>query len=168
MKDIHKSTKNIRLGKDYKLHFGDKTLTLAMGIMTLGSRLPSLANLVTPELERIEIPVGVRKTILTVPSLDTPVCETQIKMLSESLTEEDSGNYYVISIDTPFAQARFIRLNNISPKIKFISDYIDRRFMMESGLRIIELNIFARSLIECDEKNIVTAVKIPEDITQIP
>lgn len=168
--DVMKSNKNIRLGKDYELRFGDKKLTLDAGFMTIGGKLPSTNNMVNPDLKFVEIPVGIRKIILTVPSLDTPVCESQIKNLSQYLKEQDISStvYYVVSVDTPFAQARFIKENNISSKINFISDYADHRFMCETGLRIIELNVFARSLIECDEQNSIIDVTIPEDITQIP
>lgn len=40
--------------------------------------------------------------------------------------------------------------------------------MIETGLRIIELNLFARSVIECDETDTVLNVTIPVDITHIP
>ena len=53
-------------------------------------------------------------------------------------------------------------------KIQFVSDYANHRFMIETGLRIIELNLFARSVIECDETDTVLNVTIPVDITHIP
>lgn len=167
---IVKSTNNICFGKDYKLRFGNNNLTLDQGFMAVGGQLPSLHYLITPNMENPKLSDGVRKTIFTVPSLDTSVCEWQIKMLSKSLSDEPGDNvcYYVISVDTPFAQARFIKENNINPKINFISDYANHRFMIESGLRIIELNVFARAVIECDENNIITRITIPEEITQIP
>ena len=40
--------------------------------------------------------------------------------------------------------------------------------MVNTGLRIIELNIFARAVIKCDKNNIVDEVLIPKDITQLP
>jgi len=165
-----KSINNIRLGKDFKLKFGENDLTLDQGFMSVGGKLPAAHDLVTPELDVFKLPKGVRKIIYTVPSLDTPVCESQIKQLSESVTHEDvsTTKYYVISIDTPFAQSRFIKENNISPKIQFVSDYANHRFMIETGLRIIELNLFARSVIECDETDTVLNVTIPVDITHIP
>lgn len=168
--ELVKAVNYIRLGKDFKLHFGDNLLTLDQGFMSVGGKLPSTHDLVTPQMEVIKLPKGVRKTIFTVPSLDTPVCESQIKMLSESLNKEDISErkYYVISIDTPFAQAKFIKDNNINQNIQFISDYANHRFMIETGLRIIELNLFARSVIECDENDMVLSVTIPVDITQVP
>ncbi|EIB2576400.1 peroxiredoxin, partial [Salmonella enterica] len=75
---------------------------------------------------------------------------------------------YVLSMDTPFAQARFIREHDIYPGITFVSDYACRQFLDNSGLKINELSIFARALIECDENNVVTRVSVPRDITHLP
>lgn len=171
--ELIKSSKNIILGQDYNVRYGNSVLTLEIGFMTEGSPLPPVYSLVTPELNQTVLPTGVHKILFTVPSLDTQVCEWQIKNLSETLSNKESDDvndihYYVISVDTPFAQARFIRENNINPKIHFLSDYADHRFMSDTGLRIIELNVFTRAIIECDENNRVLSVTIPEEITQVP
>lgn len=123
-----------------------------------------------PDLSQENIGAGVRKIIYTVPSLDTPVCEHQIKSVSALMDRGNIGDcdIYVISVDTPFAQSRFITANNINEKIKFLSDYADHGFMCNTGLRIIELNIFARAVIKCDKNNIVDEIIIPKDITQLP
>lgn len=165
-----KSNKNIILGADFNLRFGDAPLTLDKGVMAIGYRLPSESDLVKPDLTKVNLSIGVKKVIFTVPSLDTPVCEWQIKKLSDMLDKEitTDTSYYVVSVDTPFAQSRFIKENNINPSITFLSDYAKHQFMNLTGLKIMELNIFARAVIDCDEDNIVRGVIIPEDITQLP
>lgn len=40
--------------------------------------------------------------------------------------------------------------------------------MEQTGLRIVELNLFARAVIECDENDIVRRITVPRDITQVP
>lgn len=165
-----KSVTNLVLGQDYKLQFGDTPLTLDKGIMKNGGPLPNMSYLVTPDLTSHSVTTGRRKIILTVPSLDTPVCEYQIKELSNELNKNKATKelYYVVSVDTPFAQSRFIKENHINPAIQFLSDYAEHRFMSDTGLRIQELNIFARAKIECDENNVVQSITIPRDITQLP
>lgn len=164
------STNNITLGKDFELTFGEAQLSLDRGFMKVGGLLPVSSGLVAPDLSQGQINTGIRKLIYTVPSLDTPVCEHQIKSVSILLDKGELDDYdiYVISIDTPFAQSRFIKENCINNKIKFLSDYADHNFMVNTGLRIIELNIFARAVIKCDKNNIVDEVLIPKDITQLP
>ncbi|MFP2414694.1 redoxin family protein [Citrobacter braakii] len=129
-----------------------------------------MTDLVTPELNKSGSPDGCCKTIFTVPSLDTHVCERQIKRLSDSFAypADDNTVYFVVSVDTPFAQARFIKENAINPRNRFLSDYAEHRFMEQTGLRIVELNLFARAVIECDENDIVRRITVPRDITQVP
>ncbi|MGL5456647.1 MAG: redoxin family protein [Citrobacter telavivensis] len=164
------SEHNITLGKDFELTFGDVRLSLDNGFMHPGGALPTSSGLVAPDLSQGKIDTGIRKIIYTVPSLDTPVCEHQIKSVSALLDKGELTDYdiYVISVDTPFAQSRFIKENCINDKIKFLSDYADHCFMTSTGLRIKELNIFARSVIKCDENNIVEEALIPKDITKLP
>ncbi|WP_239043478.1 redoxin family protein [Citrobacter freundii] len=169
--ELKKSNQNIVLGKDYCVWFADKRLTLDKGFMRKGGLLPTSISLVNTSLEIVSFKIGKNKTILTVPSLDTPVCELQVKSLSNDLNNNDydeDHEWYVISVDTPFAQARFIKENDINKKITFLSDYSDHQFMSDSGLRIKELNLYSRAVITCDKKNVVLDVVIPLDITHLP
>lgn len=158
-------------GKEYKITFGHQTFTLGRGKLAIGKKLPDTKALMTPSLTAPYFIRGKRKLILTVPSIDTPVCESQIKELSGSVDEyyDITGReVYVVSVDTPYAQARFIKDNNINERINFISAFADDNFLYASGLCVLELNVFARSAIECDERDMVTNVYITKDITHIP
>ncbi|MBC6556214.1 redoxin family protein [Citrobacter braakii] len=169
--EFKKSTENLMLGEDYCVWFADMRLTLDKGIMRKGGVLPPSISLVNTALEKVSFKMGKKKTILTVPSLDTPVCEHQIKSLSNDLRingDDENHEWFVVSVDTPFAQTRFINENNIDKSIVFLSDYSDHRFMSDSGLRIIELNIYARAVITCDENNVILDAFIPKDITTLP
>lgn len=168
---VHIFTSNfLNYGKESTVTFMGNALTLKFGNMSLHSELPDSSALVNTSLEKMSLPVGKRKVIFTVPSLDTPVCEYQIKKMSITLNGCDSDNfeYYVISIDTPFAQERFIKANNITNKVVFLSDYMNKNFLKNSGLMIEELGLFTRSVIICNEKNVVEDIFISKEITEIP
>ncbi|EBH3345379.1 peroxiredoxin [Salmonella enterica] len=161
----------ISLGQEHAVTFGNTPLTLKPGILAEGKMLPCTKGLVRHDLLPGYCIPGIKKRIIVVPSLDTPVCEWQVKQYSDRL--KSAGSYsnravYVLSMDTPFAQVRFIRDHDIHPGIVFVSDYACRQFLDNSGLKINELSIFARALIECDENNVVTRVIVPRDITHIP
>ncbi|HGT6054026.1 TPA: redoxin family protein [Escherichia coli] len=161
----------LSFGNEYKVMFGDKQLTLGKGKLFLGQELPDTTGLVTPELTSPYFISGKRKLILTVPSVDTPVCEYQIKEMNDKIDSyynKTGRDVYVISIDTPFAQARFIKDNRISNRINFLSAYANHDFLDASGLHILELNLFARSAIACDELGTVTSICVTKDITHIP
>lgn len=161
----------LSFGNEYKVMFGDKQLTLGKGKLFLGMKLPDTSGLVTPELTSPYFISGKRNLLLTLPSVDTPVCEYQIKEINSKIDyyyDETGRDVYVISVDTPFAQARFIKDNRISDRINFLSAYANHDFLNASGLQILELKIFARSAIECDELGTVTSICVTKDITHIP
>lgn len=165
-----KAKEYINFGHEHSVSFGEVNLTLKPGVMSVGNILPNTQGLVAHDLTPGYCISGVKKRIVIVPSLDTPVCEWQINALSQELKagKNEELELYVLSMDTPFAQSRFIRENKPHPGIIFVSDYADRRFLEQSGLKINELSIFARAIIECDELNIVTRVSVPKDITWLP
>lgn len=169
--ELIKAKKHITLGDKFTVYFGETKLSLHKSDMREGEILPSSDDLVNTKLSLQSIPLGVTKTIFTVPSLDTPVCEKQIKMLSISLHEgpqTDQHLYFVVSVDTPFAQARFEKTNNIHPSIVFLSDFASHQFLNKSGLKINELGVFTRAVIECDKDNKILSAKISENITEVP
>lgn len=165
-----KAKEYLNFGHEHAVNFGDVKLTLKPGAMAVGNILPSTQGLIAHDLTPGYCITGVKKRIVVVPSLDTPVCEWQVKALSSSLEagKSEEQEVYVLSMDTPFAQARFIREHNPHPSLVFVSDYAKRRFLEQSGLKINELSIFARAIIECDELNLVTQISVPKDITWIP
>lgn len=167
---LTKSNDNISFGTEFDIKFDEAPLTLSKGDVHVGDLLKEDYCLTLPNLTKYIFPDGIEKIIYTIPSLDTPVCECQIKELSRILDESDGLNvmYYVISVDTPFAQEKFIKSNNINENIIFLSDYAQHQFMNEMGLKIVELNIFARSTIKCNRDNTISSIVVSKDITQIP
>ena len=86
-----------------------------------------------------------KPTILSVvPSLDTPVCQTQTKKFNEQLgSYGDRINAVTVSLDLPFAQNRFCGAEGIK-NLRCASDYQDRSFGKNWGMLIEELKILAR------------------------
>ncbi len=88
--------------------------------------------------------------ISVVPSLDTPVCQTQTKKFNEQLGElGDRVNALTVSMDLPFAMNRFCGAENIT-RLKSVSDYQDRSFGNNWGMLIDELKILARGTFVVD------------------
>ena len=76
-----------------------------------------------------------KPTVLSVvPSLDTPVCQTQTKKFNETLGEYgDKINAVTVSLDLPFAMNRFCGAESIT-NIQPASDYQDRAFGENYGI----------------------------------
>ncbi len=110
-----------------------------------------------------------KPTILSVvPSLDTPVCQTQTKKFNEALGElGDSINAVTVSLDLPFAMNRFCGAENIT-NIRPASDYQDRTFGHNWGTLIEELKILARSIFVLDANGKVTHAEYVTEVAEEP
>lgn len=105
-----------------------------------------------------------KPTLLSVvPSLDTPVCQTQTKKFNESLGQfGDNINAVTVSLDLPFAMNRFCGAESVK-NIRCGSDYQDRNFGNAFGTLIEELKIMSRAIFVLDkEGKVVHAEYVPE------
>ena len=111
---------------------------------------------------------GKIKLIASVPSLDTPVCDLQIKRFNDEATKisKDVAVLF-ISMDLPFAQKRFCQEFNIK-KVKTLSDHKDSDFGLKYGALIKELRLLARAIFVIDKENKVRYVEYVKDITNQP
>jgi thiol peroxidase len=108
------------------------------------------------------------KLIASVPSLDTPVCDLQIKRFNDEAVKISKGVVILfISMDLPFAQKRFCQEFNIK-KVKTFSDHRDGDFGVKYGVLIKELRLLARAIFIIDKENKVRYVQYVKDITDQP
>ena len=106
--------------------------------------------------------------ISVVPSLDTPVCQTQTKRFNEELgTLGDKINALTVSLDLPFAMNRFCGAEGIS-NIQSASDYQDRSFGNNWGMLIEELKILARGTFVVDAEGKVVYAEVVGEVTDEP
>ena len=108
-----------------------------------------------------------KRVFLTVPSLDTPVCDTEVRRFNQEASKLGNVTIYTISMDLPFAQARWCGGANID-KVITASDYKDREFGKNYGVYINELGLLSRAVFVVDENNKVTYVEYLNEITDEP
>ena len=101
--------------------------------------------------------------ISVVPSLDTPVCQTQTKKFNEQLSAlGDKINALTVSLDLPFAMNRFCGAESIK-NMRAASDYQDRTFGKNWGMLIEELKLLARGAFVLDaDGKVVYAEQVKE------
>lgn len=109
---------------------------------------------------------GVR-VFLGVPSLDTPVCDLEIKTFNKRASEIPGVTIYTVSMDLPFAQARWCGAAGIS-NVVTLSDYKDREFAIHTGSFIEELALVTRDAFVVNSNNKVTYVEYLSEITDAP
>lgn len=109
------------------------------------------------------------KIITSFVSLDTPVCDLQVKEFNNRASQLHHDQIQIIGIssDLPFAQNRFCEHNSIG-SVTILSDYKYCSFGINYGLLVRELNLIARSILIVDKNNVVRYIQIVEEITDAP
>jgi thioredoxin-dependent peroxiredoxin len=106
--------------------------------------------------------------ISVVPSLDTPVCQTQTKKFNDQLSSYgDRINAITVSLDLPFAMNRFCGAESIK-NMKVASDYQDRNFGKSYGMLIEELKLLARGVIVLDANGKVVYAETVKEVASEP
>jgi len=147
------------------------TVTLVGPAVDVGDAAPE-AVVVTKDLEEKRIGGAKDKVqlIVTVPSLDTPVCETETKKFNELLAQlGDKVDVTVVSMDLPFAEKRFCESFNIS-NVTVASDF-RYRDMEKYGVLIGEgalKGILARAIFIIDRDGKIAYKQLVPEITQEP
>lgn len=109
---------------------------------------------------------GIR-VYVTVPSIDTPVCDLEVRRFNREAAALGNVSINVISMDLPFAQARWCGAAGIDA-VKLFSDYKYRSFGEAFGVMIRELGLLARAVFIVDERNVVRYVQVAEEVTSEP
>lgn len=111
---------------------------------------------------------GKIKLISAVPSLDTPVCDTETRRFNqEAAGLPDNVAVLTISLDLPFAQKRWCGSAGID-KVTTLSDYQDRSFASAYGILIKELKLLARAIFIIDASDTVRYIQVVPEVTNEP
>jgi thioredoxin-dependent peroxiredoxin len=111
---------------------------------------------------------GKVKIISVTPSLDTPVCDLQLRRFNrEAAALPQSTVILNISMDLPFAITRFCTTAEID-RAKAFSDHREASFGTAYGVLIKELRLLARSIFIVDKDDIVRYKEIVPEQTNHP
>lgn len=106
--------------------------------------------------------------LITVPSLDTPVCSIESRKFNQEVAKwGDQVTTLVISADLPFAQKRWCGAEGIK-NLQTLSDYRDREVGQKYGVLIKELYLLARAVFVIDQKGIIRNYHLVKEVTQEP
>ncbi|MBI4706434.1 MAG: thiol peroxidase [Candidatus Omnitrophica bacterium] len=151
----------------------DRNITFKGNPLTLvgrNLRIPCLApdfKVISQDLKEISLAdfKDRIKIINSFPSLDTPVCDLQVKEFNKRATGL-SGDVVIIGIskDLPFAQKRFCEAFEIKNVFVF-SDYKTSSFGINYGLLIKELNLLARAALIVDKNNTLRYLQLSPELT---
>jgi thiol peroxidase len=111
---------------------------------------------------------GKVRIISSVPSLDTPVCDTETRRFNQEAAGLP-GDVVVltISLDLPFAQKRWCGAAGID-KVTTLSDYRERSFGQNYGVLIKELLLLTRAVFVIDAPGVIRYIQIVPEVTSEP
>ncbi|MDO4794094.1 MAG: thiol peroxidase [Filifactor alocis] len=150
-----------------QVKFQGNPLTLEGTQVKVGDKAPDftvLKNDLSP-LSLKDMPG--KKIISAVPSLDTGVCDLETRRFNEEAEKLNGVTVYTISMDLPFAQARWCGNNGIKNVIT-ASDFKDREFSQAYGCYIKELGLLTRAVFGLDENNKIIYVEYCDEVTDEP
>jgi thiol peroxidase len=149
--------------------FQGNPLTLMGTRPTVGQAAPDfdvLSNDLSPvKLSSLQ---GQTRVICSVPSLDTPVCDTEVRTFNDHATS--LGNDVVvlaISMDLPFAQQRWCGAAGVE-RVQTLSDHRDADFGQSYGVLIKELRLLARAVFVVDKKGVLRYMQVVDELTNEP
>jgi thiol peroxidase len=129
-----------------------------------------------PEFEAVDRtlqPVDLKQTsgavriFSVVPSLDTPVCDMQTKRFNEEASQLPNVKMYTISMDLPFAQARWCSAFGVD-NITMLSDHKSASFGENYGTLIKDWRIESRAIFVVDENDTIRHVEYVKEVADHP
>jgi thiol peroxidase len=153
----------------YSVTFQGNPLTLTGPAPKVGEPAPDfevLSNDLTPvKLSNLQ---GKIRVLCAVPSLDTPVCDTEIRAFNEQATSlGDDVVVLAISTDLPFAQQRWCGAAGVK-NVQTLSDHRDTEFGTTYGVLIKELRLLARAVFVVDKAGVIRYIEIVDELTNEP
>jgi thiol peroxidase len=103
-----------------------------------------------------------------VPSLDTPVCDTQTRKFNEKASAlGDDVVVLTVSVDLPFAQARWCGAAGVD-RVVTLSDHREAAFGAAYGLLIKGLRLLARAVLVVDRDGVIRYTQIVSEVATEP
>lgn len=145
-----------------------KSFTLVGPEVKVGQKAPdfSLTAIDFSEV-RLSQSKGKVRLFSVVHSLDTSLCDLQTQRFEEEAAVFKDVAIYTISMDLPFAQARYCGARGIT-NLKTLSDYRDASFGQAYGVLIKELRLHSRAIFIVDADDIVRYVEYLPEVAQAP
>ena len=151
------------------IKFQGNPLTLVGSLPGVGDTAPDF-EVLGNDLSPVKLSDFKSKTLVicSVPSLDTWVCDTEIRKFNEQAASlGDDVAVLAISMDLPFAQGRWCGAAGIE-NVQTLSDHRDASFGNAYGVLIKELRLLARAVFVVDKKGVIHYIELVDEMTNEP
>ncbi|BCS55280.1 thiol peroxidase [Geobacter sp. SVR] len=149
--------------------FKGNPMTLLGPALKVGDKAPDF-TVVDNSLAPVTLAgsAGKIRIISTVPSLDTPVCDTETRRFNqEAAALPENVVVLTVSLDLPFAQKRWCGAAGID-RVTTLSDYRERSLGTAYGVVIKELVLMSRAVFVIDANDVIRYIQIVPEVTSEP
>ena len=150
-----------------KITFNGDPITLVENQVKVGDTAPDFLVVDNTLKDLTLADTNGKRIFVTVPSLDTSVCDMEVRRFNEEASKLDDVTVYVISMDLPFAQVRWCGNAGVD-RVKTVSDYKQKSFGKNYGALIEEFCFLTRAIFVVDENNKITYVEYCKDVINEP
>ncbi len=149
--------------------FAGTPLTLVGPAIKAGDKAPDFTVLDNGLAAKSLKDFSGKTVVLSVtPSLDTAVCDAQLRRFNEAATKlADDVAVLNVSMDLPFANARFCTVAGIEKAVT-LSDHRDASFGNAYGVLVKELRLLARAIFVVGKDGVVKHAEIVPEMTHHP
>lgn len=148
--------------------FKEKPVTLLGSQLKAGDQAPDFKVLANDMSEvTLADTKGSVRLVTAVPSIDTGVCDAEVRRFNEEASKLDNVKVLTISVDLPFAQKRWCAAAGVE-NVQTLSDHRDLSFGKAYGVAIEELRLLARSVFVIDSSDKITYVEYVDEVTNHP
>jgi thiol peroxidase len=138
--------------------------------VTVGQKAPE-AEVVANDLATVKLSALCRGKvciITSVPSLDTPVCDTETRRFNEEAGKIGEGiTVLTVSMDLPFAQGRWCGAAGVE-NVQTLSDHRSADFGKAYGVLIKDLHLLARAVFVVDREGTIRYIEVVREVTSEP
>lgn len=148
--------------------FSNNPVTLVGQEVKVGDKAPNFTVL-SNDMKEVSLDnyKGKVKLIAAVPSVDTGVCSAEAKRFNEEADKLDNVQVLTISMDLPFAQARWCAAEGVK-NLDTLSDHREASFGESYGVLMKENRLLARAVFVIDSNDEVTYVEYVPEVTTHP
>ncbi|MEB2803134.1 thiol peroxidase [Campylobacter upsaliensis] len=151
------------------VNFKGNPVDLKGNVLEVGAKAPKV-SLKAKDLSVVEIAKEDKvQIVLTVPSLDTPVCASEAREFNQKIATFKGAEVIVVSMDLPFAMGRFCSTENID-NLVVASDFVAKEFGEKYGVLIANgalEGLLARAVFVIKDGKIAYK-ELVKEITEMP
>ena len=134
-----------------------------------GDKAPSDFTLVATDMSAVggKDLAGKARILCALPSLDTPVCDIEMKRFNQEAANVPGVKVYVLSLDLPFAQKRWCGATG-SDRVEALSDFKERSFGTAYGVFAPAKGLFVRAVFVIGKDDKLRHVEYVKDVSTEP